>query len=275
MRYSAISASPFRQARASPSSDPMAPARRRCSICSPASTARPAGGEPGSGSAPVVPAAAPGTGWRTQPLARAAESLCRLARMEQRLAELERRYGGGRRCADDALEAYGQLQAEFERRGGYEYETRIKRVLSGLGFSPAEYDVPLPQLSGGEKTRAALGRLLLEEPDLLISTSQPIIWIFRRSNGWRSTWPHSRAPCSPSATIVTSSINFAASRFGKLNTESCKPIAATTAPTAGSAPANVKPCATIIIGSSNSSARKKNSSAATWAAAAPPRPRDA
>ena len=87
--------------------------------------------------------------------------------MEKRLAELEQRLAD----ADDVdkdLEAYGELQAEFERLGGYEYETRVKMVLSGLGFSPAEYDTPLPQLSGGEKTRAALGRLLLEEPDLLI-----------------------------------------------------------------------------------------------------------
>ena len=67
-----------------------------------------------------------------------------------------------------ALETYGPLQAEFERLGGYQYETRVKMVLSGLGFTRAEYDTPLPQLSGGQKTRAALGRLLLEEPDLLI-----------------------------------------------------------------------------------------------------------
>ena len=69
---------------------------------------------------------------------------------------------------DEALERYGSLQAEFERRGGYEYETRIKMVLSGLGFTSDEYEMPLPQLSGGQKTRALLCRLLLEEPDLLL-----------------------------------------------------------------------------------------------------------
>ncbi|MDE2818436.1 MAG: ABC-F family ATP-binding cassette domain-containing protein [Chloroflexota bacterium] len=69
---------------------------------------------------------------------------------------------------DEALERYGSLQAEFERRGGYEYETRIKMVLSGLGFTSGEYEMPLPQLSGGQKTRALLCRLLLEEPDLLL-----------------------------------------------------------------------------------------------------------
>ena len=90
-----------------------------------------------------------------------------LRALERRLTELERRMAD-EPDAEDALEDYGQLQAEFERLGGYEYETRVKMVLSGLGFSPADYDVPLPQLSGGEKTRAALSRLLLEEPDLLI-----------------------------------------------------------------------------------------------------------
>ncbi|MCY4062185.1 MAG: ABC-F family ATP-binding cassette domain-containing protein [Chloroflexi bacterium] len=100
--------------------------------------------------------------WREQ-----LKAFAELRALERRLAELERRMAQAEDAAD-ALEAYGQLQAEFEGRGGYEYETRIKRVLSGLGFSSSDYDVPLPQLSGGEKTRAALSRLLLEEPDLLI-----------------------------------------------------------------------------------------------------------
>lgn len=100
--------------------------------------------------------------WREQ-----LKAFADLRAMENRLAELEQRMADGR-DADKALDAYGQLQAQFERLGGYEYETRVKMVLSGLGFSPADYDRSLPQLSGGEKTRAALGRLLLEEPDLLI-----------------------------------------------------------------------------------------------------------
>ena len=90
-----------------------------------------------------------------------------LRAMESRLAALERAMANAS-AADGSLDDYGRLQAEFERLGGYEYETRIKIVLSGLGFAPSEYTKPLPQLSGGGKTRAALGRLLLEEPDLLI-----------------------------------------------------------------------------------------------------------
>ncbi len=89
-----------------------------------------------------------------------------LRRMEARLEELEGRMTAGDSAA--ALEAYGALQAEFERLGGYTYEARIKMALGGLGFTAEEYARPLPQLSGGGKTRAALSRLLLESPDLLI-----------------------------------------------------------------------------------------------------------
>jgi len=69
---------------------------------------------------------------------------------------------------DAALEAYGQLQLEFEHAGGYTYETRIKMVLTGVGFDQDDYATPLTHLSGGQKTRALLARLLLESPDLLI-----------------------------------------------------------------------------------------------------------
>ena len=69
---------------------------------------------------------------------------------------------------DQVLEKYGRLQAEFEHGGGYTYVLRIQQVLSGLGFTPDEYQAPLSRLSGGERTRALLARLLLSEPDLLV-----------------------------------------------------------------------------------------------------------
>ncbi len=69
---------------------------------------------------------------------------------------------------DAALAKYGPLQEEFERLGGYDYTTRIKMVLSGVGFSEDDYHTSLAQLSGGQKTRALLARLLLEQPDLLL-----------------------------------------------------------------------------------------------------------
>ncbi|MFQ3658661.1 MAG: ribosomal protection-like ABC-F family protein [Anaerolineae bacterium] len=67
-----------------------------------------------------------------------------------------------------AAERYSQLEPEFERRGGYTYETRIRMVLDGVGFRPEDYHTPLTQLSGGQKTRAMLARLLIEAPDLLV-----------------------------------------------------------------------------------------------------------
>ncbi len=69
---------------------------------------------------------------------------------------------------DKILDKYGRLQADFEHHGGYTYIHRIQQVLMGLGFTPEEYQAPLARLSGGERTRALLARLLLSEPDLLI-----------------------------------------------------------------------------------------------------------
>jgi len=70
---------------------------------------------------------------------------------------------------DDGLIAtYGKLQEEFERAGGYDYEIRIQQTLQGLGLAKSCWHMPLRYLSGGQKTRALLARLLLEKPDLLI-----------------------------------------------------------------------------------------------------------
>jgi ATP-binding cassette subfamily F protein 3 len=66
------------------------------------------------------------------------------------------------------LERYGLLQEEFERRGGYTYPTRIRQVLSGLGFAESDFSLLLEHLSGGQRTRAYLARLLLSDPDVLL-----------------------------------------------------------------------------------------------------------
>ncbi len=68
----------------------------------------------------------------------------------------------------DVMERYGKLQHDFERRGGYMYVTRIKQVLTGLGFGAEDYSLSLDHLSGGQRTRAFLARLLLSDPDLLL-----------------------------------------------------------------------------------------------------------
>ena len=66
------------------------------------------------------------------------------------------------------LERYGDLQARIEHAGGYTTEQRVRQVLDGLGFSREQQAAPATHLSGGQQTRAALGKLLLQEPDLLL-----------------------------------------------------------------------------------------------------------
>jgi ATP-binding cassette subfamily F protein 3 len=86
---------------------------------------------------------------------------------EKALQALQERMAQGD-TSDELLAEYDALHLAFEANGGYEYETRISQVLQGLGFSKAEWDTPLSVLSGGQKTRALLARLLLEHPTLLI-----------------------------------------------------------------------------------------------------------
>src|ERR1051326_3230371 len=64
------------------------------------------------------------------------------------------------------LARYADLQARLEHAGGYTYENRVEQVLDGLGFSRDLQDASVARLSGGQQTRAALGKLLLQEPDL-------------------------------------------------------------------------------------------------------------
>ena len=66
------------------------------------------------------------------------------------------------------LDLYAERQHTFELKGGYEYPLRIRQTLTGLGFRPDQFDLPLAHLSGGQRTRALLARLLLEKPDLLL-----------------------------------------------------------------------------------------------------------
>jgi len=69
---------------------------------------------------------------------------------------------------EEAVTRYGTLEEAFERRGGYTYEVRIKQTLSGLGFDERDYHRPITQLSGGQRTRALLAKILLESPDLMM-----------------------------------------------------------------------------------------------------------
>jgi ATP-binding cassette subfamily F protein 3 len=66
------------------------------------------------------------------------------------------------------LDDYGRLQILFEEKGGYQFEARVKQVLQGLGLKNGEENRPWNQLSGGQKTRAYIAKILLSDPDLLV-----------------------------------------------------------------------------------------------------------
>jgi ATP-binding cassette subfamily F protein 3 len=87
--------------------------------------------------------------------------------MAEQLRNMEAQMGGSQ-ASEELLEQYSALQTRYEFAGGYDHELQIKRVLTGLGFTEDNWQQPLEQLSGGQKTRALLARLLLEKPDLLI-----------------------------------------------------------------------------------------------------------
>lgn len=97
------------------------------------------------------------------------EALHEMLAMGERLAKLEAAMNNADPAtAEAAIESYGSLQMEFERRGGYTYENRIRQTLEGLGFVEKDFHRPMNKLSGGQRTRAMLARLLLAEPNLLL-----------------------------------------------------------------------------------------------------------
>jgi ATP-binding cassette subfamily F protein 3 len=114
-------------------------------------------------------------------------------RIQERLKHLEAQLSEP--LDDDAmakvLEEYGDLQAEFERLGGYDLEARAAEILTGLGIGPADYNRPTESFSGGWKMRIALAQVLMLNPDLLLMDEptnhldmESIIWL----EGWLSAF---------------------------------------------------------------------------------------
>ncbi|WP_219728584.1 MULTISPECIES: ABC-F family ATP-binding cassette domain-containing protein [Bacillus cereus group] len=96
-----------------------------------------------------------------------------LQQMETKLRRLEQEMGKEENFSNEAtyerlLAEYDQLQLNYKDQGGYQYEADIRSILSGLGFPVETHQTTISTLSGGQKTRLALGKLLLTKPDLLI-----------------------------------------------------------------------------------------------------------
>lgn len=112
------------------------------------------------------------------------EMQAQLHQLEALLADPER--------GEAALERYGRLLEQFEHAGGYRYTVEIDGVLSGLGIDHAHRRRPLHQLSGGQRTRAVLARLLLEKPHLLV-LDEPTNHLDMQAIEWLETylqsWP--------------------------------------------------------------------------------------
>jgi ATP-binding cassette subfamily F protein 3 len=94
--------------------------------------------------------------------------------------------------AERLLADYGEAQSRFEQLGGYAVEAEAHRILSGLGFDPADHDRPMGEMSGGWRMRVALARLLLSAPDLLVM-DEPTNHLDVDSVAWLeqqlATWP--------------------------------------------------------------------------------------
>jgi len=85
------------------------------------------------------------------------------------------------------LEQYGEVQQEFEHRGGYDLESRAQAVLTGLGIAPQDHARPVEQFSGGWKMRIALARILTLNPDVLL-LDEPTNHLDMESIIWLENW---------------------------------------------------------------------------------------
>ncbi len=108
--------------------------------------------------------------------------------MEQRIREIELAmpHLTGERLKEE-METYNRLTTQFEAENGYACESEITGVLKGLGFEEADFSKAIDTLSGGQKTRVALGKLLLQKPDILL-LDEPTNHLDLNSIAWLETY---------------------------------------------------------------------------------------
>ena len=111
-----------------------------------------------------------------------------LLRLEEKIWECENnmKHADGD-ALEDLMKQYTSLTHAFETGGGYLYRSELVGVLKGLGFTEDEFSKPVATLSGGQKTRVALGRLLLQNPDLII-LDEPTNHLDMNSIAWLETY---------------------------------------------------------------------------------------
>ena len=111
-----------------------------------------------------------------------------LLRLEEKIRECENNMKHVEGDAlEDLMKQYTSLTHAFETGGGYIYRSELVGVLKGLGFTEDEFSKPVVTLSGGQKTRVALGRLLLQNPDLII-LDEPTNHLDMNSIAWLETY---------------------------------------------------------------------------------------
>ena len=111
-----------------------------------------------------------------------------LLRLEEKIRECENNMKHVEGDAlEDLMKQYTSLTHAFETGGGYIYRSELVGVLKGLGFTEDEFSKPVATLSGGQKTRVALGRLLLQNPDLII-LDEPTNHLDMNSIAWLETY---------------------------------------------------------------------------------------
>lgn len=105
---------------------------------------------------------------------------------KMRALELEMKHADGE-VLEKMLEYYARLTQRFEQANGYAYKSEITGVLKGLGFFEEDFNQPVSSLSGGQKTRVALGRLLLSKPDIIL-LDEPTNHLDMDSIAWLETF---------------------------------------------------------------------------------------
>ncbi len=88
---------------------------------------------------------------------------------------------------EQLMESYARATERFEQMGGYAWKSEITGVLKGLGFEESDYDRPVCTLSGGQKTRVFLGRLLLSRPGIIL-LDEPTNHLDMHSIAWLETF---------------------------------------------------------------------------------------